>query len=68
MILYDYDTCTILYEAYAQAKATIAENTMPSTSNFEPACISNVRQKMVLPISHMLNQKSEVLTPSPPLP
>ena len=42
-ISYDYDTRTILYEAYAQAKATIAENTMPSAPNFEPACISPTR-------------------------
>ncbi|CAB5211522.1 unnamed protein product [Rhizophagus irregularis] len=39
-ISHDYDTRTILYKAYAQAKATIAENTMPSAPNFEPACIS----------------------------
>ncbi|PKK58099.1 hypothetical protein RhiirC2_796865 [Rhizophagus irregularis] len=44
-ISYDYDTCTILYKAYAQAKATIAENTMPSASNFEPACISPISAK-----------------------
>ncbi|RIA84341.1 hypothetical protein C1645_879988 [Glomus cerebriforme] len=41
LISYDYNTYTILYEAYAQVKATIAENTMLSTPNFEPACISN---------------------------
>ncbi|PKY36165.1 hypothetical protein RhiirB3_458195 [Rhizophagus irregularis] len=51
-ISYDYDTCTILYEAYAQAKVTIAENTMPSASNFEPACISSIRQKMISPTSY----------------
>ena len=43
-ISYDYDTRTILYEAYAQAKATIAENTILSTPNFEPAYISPARQ------------------------
>ncbi|RGB35464.1 hypothetical protein C1646_759305 [Rhizophagus diaphanus] len=42
----DYDTRTILYEAYVQAKATIAENTMPSAPKFEPACITNAGQKM----------------------
>ena len=45
LISYDYDTRTILYEAYAQAKATIAENTMPSATKFEPACISPTRQR-----------------------
>ncbi|PKY44263.1 hypothetical protein RhiirA4_458495 [Rhizophagus irregularis] len=44
LILYDYNTCTILYEAYAQAKASMAKNTMPNTSNFEPTCISPIRQ------------------------
>ena len=42
-ISYDYDTRIILYEAYVQAKVTIAKNTMPSASNFEPACISLAR-------------------------
>ncbi|PKY58756.1 hypothetical protein RhiirA4_480927 [Rhizophagus irregularis] len=36
-ILYDYNTCTILYEAYVQAKTTIVENTMPNVPNFEPS-------------------------------
>ncbi|RGB21633.1 hypothetical protein C1646_777611 [Rhizophagus diaphanus] len=44
LISYNYDTRTILYEAYAQIKATIAENTMPSAIKFEPACISPIRQ------------------------
>ena len=44
LISYDYDTRTILYEAYVQAKATMAKNTMPSASNFELACISPTRQ------------------------
>jgi hypothetical protein len=44
-ISYDYDTRTILYEAYVQAKATMAKNTMPSVPNFEPACISPTRQR-----------------------
>ncbi|PKC09362.1 hypothetical protein RhiirA5_415790 [Rhizophagus irregularis] len=71
LILYNYDTHTILYKAYyAQTNATIAENTMPSAPKFEPACIINARQKMSLPISHhVLNQKSEALNGpiSPPL-
>ncbi|CAB4438736.1 unnamed protein product [Rhizophagus irregularis] len=46
-ISYDYDTCTILYEAYVQAKATIAENTMPSAPNFELVYISPARQEMI---------------------
>ncbi|PKY34095.1 hypothetical protein RhiirB3_453509 [Rhizophagus irregularis] len=71
LILYNYDTHTILYKAYyAQTNATIAENTMLSAPKFEPACIINARQKMSLPISHhVLNQKSEALNGpiSPPL-
>src|SRR5581483_10496347 len=43
LISYNYDTCTILYEAYAQAKVTIAENTMPSATKFELTCISLTR-------------------------
>ncbi|UZO03702.1 uncharacterized protein OCT59_024105 [Rhizophagus irregularis] len=34
LISYDYDICSISYKAYAQAKVTIAENTMPNTPNF----------------------------------
>ncbi|EXX60043.1 uncharacterized protein OCT59_013820 [Rhizophagus irregularis] len=53
-ISHDYDTRTILYKAYAQAKATIAENTMPSAPNFEPACISvtSGNQEMIPPTSY----------------
>ena len=51
-ISYNYDTHTILYEAYAQAKATVAKNTMPSAPNFEPANVSPVRQEMVSPTSY----------------
>src|SRR5204862_5537533 len=50
-ISYDYDDRSVSYEAYLSAKATIAENTMPSAPNFEPACITNAGQKMVSPIS-----------------
>ena len=49
-ISYDYDTRLVSYEAYFLAKATIAENTMPSALKFEPACILSVRQEMVSPI------------------
>ena len=56
-----YDTRSLSYEDYyAQAKATIAENTIPSAPKFEPACISPARQEMVLPISHQSsNYKSD---------
>ena len=68
-VSYDYDSRSIIYETYKQVKTTIAENTMPSAPNFEPAYISPARQEMVLPISHhVFNQKSEALngpTPSP---
>ena len=42
-ISYNYDTHSVSYEAYLLAKATIAKNTMP-------AYISNVGQKVILPI------------------
>jgi len=41
-VSYDHDARLTDYEIYAQSKATIAKNIMPSTPNFEPACISNV--------------------------
>ncbi len=61
MVSYDHDACLTDYKIYAQSKATIAKNTMP-------ACNSNVRQKMVSPISHhVLNQRSKALNgPTPP--
>ena len=40
------------YEAYAQFKATVEKNTMPSASKFEPACILPARQEVISPISH----------------
>ncbi|CAB4494023.1 unnamed protein product [Rhizophagus irregularis] len=46
-VSYDYDTRSVSYEAYLSAKATIAENTMPSASNFEPAYISPAKQKII---------------------
>ncbi len=60
-VSYDHDAnFTASYEAYAQSKATIAENTMPSAPNFEPTCISPARQEMVSPISHQSsNYKSD---------
>src|ERR1044072_796276 len=62
-ISYHYDDRSVSYEAYLSAKATIAENTMPSAPNFEPACITNAGQKKVSPISvtNSNNQKSETL-------
>ena len=46
-VSYDYDNRSVSYEAYLSAKATIAENTMPSAPNFEPAYISPARQRSV---------------------
>jgi secreted Zn-dependent insulinase-like peptidase len=58
-VSYDHDSnFTASYENYAQSKANIAENTMPSAPNFEPACISH----------HVFNQKSEALNEPPLLP
>ena len=51
-ISYDRDTRTYNYESYAQSKATVAKNTMPSAPIFEPAYISPARQEMVSPISY----------------
>ena len=63
-VSYDLDARSTSYEIYAQAKATIAKNSMPSTPKFEPAYISPARKEMVSPISyHVLNEP----TP-PPLP
>src|SRR6266496_4994591 len=45
-VSYDHDANFIAsYENYAQSKATVAKNTMPSAPNFEPACISPTRQR-----------------------
>ena len=67
-VSYDVDTRTIGYEAYEQTKATIANNTVPSAPNFEPAYISNTEREMVSPISY--HQKFGTLNKStpPPLP
>ena len=40
------------YKNYAQYKATMTKNIMPSTLNFESANISPVKQKMVLLTSY----------------
>ena len=58
-VSYDYDGRSTGYRAYLSAKATVAENTMPSAPNFEPAYIPPARQEMVSPISHQSsNSKS----------
>ena len=47
-ISYDHDgNFTASYKNYAQSKATVAKNTMPSAPNFEPACISPTRQRSI---------------------
>src|SRR5581483_7792701 len=46
-VSYDLDARSTSYEIYAQAKATIAKNSMPSTPKFEPAYISPARKEMV---------------------
>ncbi|GET51402.1 hypothetical protein GLOIN_2v1646421 [Rhizophagus irregularis DAOM 181602=DAOM 197198] len=53
-VSYDYDTRSVSYEAYLSAKATIAENTMPSAPKFKPACISvtSGNQEMIPPTSY----------------
>uniref|UniRef100_U9SLD5 Uncharacterized protein n=1 Tax=Rhizophagus irregularis (strain DAOM 181602 / DAOM 197198 / MUCL 43194) TaxID=747089 RepID=U9SLD5_RHIID len=48
----DFDSRSITYKTYKQVKMTIAENTMPSAPNFEPAYISPTRQEMILPTSY----------------
>src|SRR5436190_6720807 len=58
-VSYDYDGRSTGYKAYLSAKATVAENTMPSAPNFKPANILPARQEMVSPISHQSsNSKS----------
>ncbi|RGB23178.1 hypothetical protein C1646_774905 [Rhizophagus diaphanus] len=46
-VSYNYDTHSVSYEAYLLAKATIAENTIPSAPNFEPAYISPAKQEII---------------------
>ena len=40
------------YENYAQYKATMIKNTIPSAPKFEPAYISPTRQETILPTSY----------------
>jgi len=62
LVSYDHNANFIAsYENYAQSKATVAKNTIPSAPNFEPACILPVKQEMVLPISSLLPQKPVAL-------
>src|SRR5437870_8404811 len=52
-VSYDHDANFIAsYENYAQSKATVAKNTMPSAPSFEPACISPARQEVISPTSY----------------
>src|SRR5256885_16170843 len=47
-VSYDHDANFIAsYENYAQSKATVAKNTMPSAPSFELACILPARQEMI---------------------
>jgi hypothetical protein len=57
-VSYDSDCHLFSYENYAQSKATVAKNTMPSVPNFKSTCISH----------HVFNQKSEALNGPPLLP
>ena len=59
-VSYDHDgNFTASYKNYAQSKATVAKNTMPSAPSFEPACISPARQEMISPTFYQsLNCKS----------
>jgi len=51
-VSYDHDARLTDYEIYAQSKATMAKNTIPSAPKFEPACISPTRQEMISPTSY----------------
>ena len=51
-VSYDHDACLTDYEIYAQSKATIAKNTIPSAPKFEPAYITNTGQEMISPVLH----------------
>jgi hypothetical protein len=53
-VSYDVDCHLTSYEIYAQSKATIAENTMPSAPNYELACIpiTSDNQEMISPTSY----------------
>ncbi|GES80343.1 hypothetical protein GLOIN_2v1479550 [Rhizophagus clarus] len=62
-VSYDHDANFMAsYENYAQSKATVEKNTMPSAPKFEPAYISvtSGNQEMVSPNSYQLsNYKSD---------
>jgi len=59
-ISYDYDTCTIFYKAYIQAKVSMVKNTISSASNFKLACILPIRQEIISLTSYQLsNCKSD---------
>jgi hypothetical protein len=61
-VSYDIDSnFTASYENYAQSKATVAENTMPSAPKFEPACISvtSGNQGIVSPTSYHSSASNE---------
>src|SRR6185437_12233797 len=61
-VSYDYDGRSTGYKAYLSAKATVAENTMPSAPNFEPAYIPPARQKMVSPTSYQSSAPNETIS------
>ena len=52
-VSYDYNANFIAsYENYAQSKATVAKNTMPSAPDLNPFRVSPARQEMVSPTSY----------------
>ena len=52
-VSYDHDANFIAsYENYAQSKATVAKNTMPSAPDLNPFRVSPARQEMVSPTSY----------------
>jgi hypothetical protein len=57
LVSVSYDSHSTSYEIYAQSKATVAKNTMPSVPTFEPACISvtSGNQEMISPTSYQLS-------------
>jgi hypothetical protein len=61
-VSYDYGGRSTGYKAYLSAKATVAENTMPSAPNFEPAYIPPARQEMVSPTSYQSSALNETIS------
>jgi hypothetical protein len=61
-VSYDSDCRSSSYEAYAQSKATVAKDTMPSALNFEPAYISPTRQETILPTSYQSSAPNETIS------